>query len=140
MKWKRLFSISFTSPAVGIFCTGVMLGIFHFQPPIVVFILERLELVASDIRFQFRGTIKPGKDLVIAAIDEKSIDQLGRWPWPYTVQAELINRLRSYGARVITYDVVFSSSDTSGGIRNLNRIKAKMEAEGIGRGSPPPPS
>jgi len=135
LNWKRLFSISFTSPAVGIFCTGVMLGIFHFQPPIVVFILERLELVASDIRFQFRGPKKPGKDLVIAAIDEKSIDQLGRWPWPYTVQAELINRLRSYGARVITYDVVFSSSDTSGGIRNLNRIKTKMEAEGIGRGS-----
>lgn len=135
MSWERISKFSFNSTTMGLICTMLMIGVFYFQPPIIVFILERLELVASDIRFQFRGPIKPGKDVVIAAIDEKSIDQLGRWPWPYTVQAKLVNRLRSYGARVITYDVVFSSSDTSGGSENLKKIKAKMDAEGLGRGS-----
>jgi adenylate cyclase len=69
--------------------------------------------------------------VVIAAVDEKSIDQLGRWPWPYTVQAELVNRLTDYGARVITFDVVFSSSDTSGGIETLRKIKANMKTEEV---------
>src|SRR5688572_5277780 len=68
-----------------------------------------------DGRFRFRDHFEaprlPGPEVVIAAIDEKSIDTLGRWPWPYTVQAQLVDRLVQSGAAVIGYDVVFSSSD-----------------------------
>ena len=51
-----------------------------------------------------------------------------RWPWPYTVQAQLIRRLTSYGAAAIGYDVVFSSSDTSAGLDNLQTIQASLAA------------
>jgi hypothetical protein len=68
--------------------------------------------------------------VVIAAIDEQSVDELGRWPWPYTVQAQLIRRLTSYGAAAIGYDVVFSSSDTSAGPDNLQTIQASLAARG----------
>jgi adenylate cyclase len=67
---------------------------------------------------------------VIAAIDEKSIDTYGRWPWPYTVQARLVDRLTEYDAAVIGYDVVFSSSDTSAGVENLRAIKTRLTTEG----------
>jgi adenylate cyclase len=91
--------------------------------------LQRLELLASDLRFRIRGTHQPGPEVVIVAIDEKSIDQLGRWPWPYTVQARLVDQLVAYGAAVIGYDVVFSSSDTSAGIDTLRDLRAKLLAE-----------
>lgn len=92
--------------------------------------LQRLDLLMSDLRFRVRGPKQPGPEVVVAAIDEKSIDKLGRWPWPYTVQAQLVDRLTAYGAKVIGYDVVFSSSDTSAGIDNLRAIKERLLTSG----------
>src|SRR5712691_6047352 len=100
------------------------------QRPFVVAWLHRLELLASDLRFRVRGPMVAGPEVVIAAIDEQSVDELGRWPWPYTVQAQLLRRLTSYGAAAIGYDVVFSSSDTSAGLDNLQTIKASLAARG----------
>ena len=98
-------------------------------------VLHRLELLASDLRFRIRGPKSPGPEVVIAAIDEKSIDQLGRWPWPFTIQARLIDRLTQYGAAAIGYDVVFSSSDTSAGLDNLRVIKQKLTSSSIRPGA-----
>jgi adenylate cyclase len=103
---------------------------YQTQKPFVVAWLHRLELLASDLRFRVRGPMAPGPEVVIAAIDEQSIDELGRWPWPYTVQAQLIRRLTSYGAAAIGYDVVFSSSDTSAGLDNLQTIQASLATRG----------
>ena len=44
---------------------------------------------------------------VIVAIDDASIGQLGRWPWPRQIHANLINILAADGAKVIAYDVNF---------------------------------
>jgi adenylate cyclase len=107
---------------VGLVLTAIVWQLFVLNPVP----LQRLELLASDLRFRARGPRRPGSKVVIAAIDEKSIDQLGRWPWPYTVQARLVDRLVTYGAAVIGYDVVFSSSDTSAGVETLRAIKAKL--------------
>jgi len=110
---------------VGVLLTAVMLLTFAHEPAII----SRLELLLSDMRFLARGIKKPGDEIVIAAIDEKSIDQLGRWPWPFTVQAQLVDQLVAYGAQVITYDVIFSSSDTSGGIAKLRELKAQLTSD-----------
>ncbi|GIX46840.1 MAG: adenylate/guanylate cyclase domain-containing protein [Candidatus Tectimicrobiota bacterium] len=91
--------------------------------------LRRLELLAADWRFLLRGARPPAPEVVIAAIDEKSIDTLGRWPWPYTVQARLVDRLTAYGAAVIGYDVVFSSSDTSAGVTHLRQLRDWLRAQ-----------
>ena len=121
---KRLFQINSTT--VGLLLIGLMLLIFVGDSAII----QRLDLLISDIRFLARGPKKAAPDVVIAAIDEKSIDQLGRWPWPFTTQARLVDRLVSYGARVIAYDVVFSSSDISGGIESLKVLRSRMSADG----------
>ncbi|OGL60529.1 MAG: hypothetical protein A3J27_06425 [Candidatus Tectomicrobia bacterium RIFCSPLOWO2_12_FULL_69_37] len=121
--------LQINSTTVGLLLTAVMSLVFMTEPAII----QRMDLLISDLRFLARGRKKAAPDIVIATIDEKSIDQLGRWPWPYTVQAKLVDRLSSYGARVIAYDVVFSSSDTSGGGESLRALKAKLAA-----GSTPP--
>ena len=41
-----------------------------------------------------------------------------------------MNQLVSYGARVIGYDVVFSSSDTTAGIKNRREIKSRLNKSG----------
>ncbi len=45
--------------------------------------------------------------ITIVAIDDASITQLGRWPWPRNIHADLIKKLKAAGALVIGYDVNF---------------------------------
>ena len=111
---------------IGLLLTAVAVALAVSDP----LPLQRLELLASDWRFLARGPRPPAPQVVIAAIDEKSIDRLGRWPWPYTVQARLIDRLVAYGAAAIGYDVVFSSSDTSAGVERLRYIRDKLISKG----------
>jgi diguanylate cyclase (GGDEF)-like protein len=46
--------------------------------------------------------------VVLVAIDEQSLHDLGRWPWPRRTHAELIDRLVSAGARAVALDVAFA--------------------------------
>jgi adenylate cyclase len=61
------------------------------------------------------------------AIDEKSLDTLGRWPWPRTRIASLIDRLAAYGARVIAFDVTFSEPDESSGASVVADLSSRFE-------------
>ena len=91
----------------------------------------RLELLIQDIFYAKRGEIKTSGDVVIAAIDEKSIDMLGKWPWPRNVMADLIDGLTGYGVKVIGFDVVFSSPDSSSGTNRLLGLEKSLEDAGI---------
>jgi CHASE2 domain-containing sensor protein/signal transduction histidine kinase len=50
-------------------------------------------------------------DVVIVAIDEASIDAIGRWPWKRSVHATLLERLAAAQPRAIGLDIVFSEED-----------------------------
>ena len=50
-------------------------------------------------------------DVVIVDIDEKSIGEIGQFPWRRDVFANLIERLNQYGVSVITFDIFFSEKD-----------------------------
>jgi adenylate cyclase len=47
----------------------------------------------------------------IVDIDEASLRDLGQWPWPRSRVAELLQRLREYGAAAVAFDVLFSEPD-----------------------------
>jgi adenylate cyclase len=74
-------------------------------------VFEWAELKASDVRL-YRGTLpKPTGNVVIAAIDDKSIGELGRFPWPRRIEARLVDALLSYKAAVVGFDVAFTERD-----------------------------
>ncbi|MFA5073456.1 MAG: adenylate/guanylate cyclase domain-containing protein [Nitrospirota bacterium] len=72
---------------------------------------EVIEEKTLDMRFMLRGPIVPGPETVIAAIDEQSIQKLGRFPWPRSVWGRVVDRLSEEGATVIVFDVFFSESE-----------------------------
>jgi len=45
------------------------------------------------------------KRIVLLAIDDESISKVGRWPFPRTYYATMMDKLKSFGAKVISYDV-----------------------------------
>lgn len=52
-------------------------------------------------------------DVVIVAVDDASVAQVGRWPWPRAIHAALLDRLRAAGARAVALDIVFTEPDPS---------------------------
>lgn len=59
-------------------------------------------------------TRPPPSDIVIVAIDDASIDAIGRWPWPRTVHATLLERLSAARPRAIALDLVLSEPEPEG--------------------------
>jgi len=49
--------------------------------------------------------------VLIVDIDEQSLQQVGQWPWPRTILAQLVDKLREAGAAVVAFDVLFSEPD-----------------------------
>ena len=49
--------------------------------------------------------------IVIVAIDDRSLQTLGRWPWPRATHAALIDRLTQAGPRAVAYDVLFTEPE-----------------------------
>ncbi len=70
-------------------------------------VLTPFDPLLNDLVYQ---PMRPSGQVVIIAIDQKSLDQFGPWPWPRTVHAGLIERLAAYRPRVIAFDVLFSQS------------------------------
>jgi CHASE2 domain-containing sensor protein/two-component sensor histidine kinase len=50
-------------------------------------------------------------DVVIVSIDAQSLTELGRWPWPRSHHAQLIDQLQNAGAKVIGLDLILTESD-----------------------------
>ena len=61
--------------------------------------------------------------IVILDIDEKSLQEVARWPWPRDIMAELIEKLfGKYEVAIVAFDVVFAEADYSSGIRVLDQL------------------
>jgi adenylate cyclase len=110
---------------IGLGTLVVVISGYWLNPPA----LHRLEMLFQDVHFQMRGPLQAGPEVVIAAIDEKSIDELGRWPWSRKVMAQLVEKLVAHQVKVIAFDVVFSSPDESSGKQNLIKIRERLKGE-----------
>lgn len=61
-----------------------------------------------DLSFRLRGSIKHDERILIAAIDEKTLSELGRWPLKRSYYSKLLNSLSE--ASAIGFDIIFSES------------------------------
>ena len=84
-----------------------------------------LELETVDARFSIRGKEEPPRDVVVVAIDDKTFEDLNvRWPFPRSLHARLIDRLRKHGAHAIAYDVQFTEpSEPAEDLALLDSVK-----------------
>lgn len=71
--------------------------------------LKRLDFVLYDSLLPLQQ-ITMSEQLVIVAIDDASIQELGRWPWSRRHHAQLLDRLTDMGARAVGFDVLFSET------------------------------
>ena len=99
-------------------------GLFVLDPPL----LHAIELNWFDLRFRARGAVAPQPTVVLAAIDEKSIAAEGRWPWPRSRIAELVDALSDDGAKVIGFDITFTEPDENSQLALVDRLQRTVES------------
>lgn len=73
-----------------------------------------LEFFARDWLMRTRGPLSPPGEVVIAAIDEESIKRFGRFPWPRSVMARALERLREAHPRAVGLDVLYTDPSNAG--------------------------
>lgn len=61
----------------------------------------------------------PSDRVAVIAIDDESIANIGRWPWPRDRHAALIDKLADAGADAIGYTVLFLEPQTDPGLRYI---------------------
>jgi len=66
---------------------------------------------------------QPSDRIAIIAIDDQSIANIGRWPWPRDVQAQLIDQLTTAKAKTIVNTVFFFEPQTDRGLVYIRKIK-----------------
>jgi adenylate cyclase len=116
-QWLRVNPASLTLAAI-------LLGSVMFVIGVPIF--DFLELKSYDLRFVSRGPLSPLSSVVMAVIDEKSLDAEGRWPWPRAKLAALVDRLSSGAARVIAFDIGFSEPDENSQLMILDEVSKRV--------------
>jgi len=72
-------------------------------------LMRSLELHSVDARFSLRGTQEQPSDIVFVKVDDRTFSQLGvQWPFPRSLHARVIDRLRAAGAKTIAVDIQFT--------------------------------
>ncbi len=92
---------------ISVFITLISLSIYRLD----FFFFRLLELKAYDFLMSTRGVQPVSDKVVIISIDEKSLKQEGRWPWPRTRLAKLVDRLVENNVSVIGIDLLFPEKD-----------------------------
>lgn len=114
---------------------GILLTLFTMwvQTTDVVLVrnlITRLESIGYDL--QLKSTImthplKPDPTVVIVDIDDKSLKEVGRWPWSRSKVAELVKALNDQGAVVIAFDIFFAESQDNIITVLLDRLKQEND-------------
>jgi eukaryotic-like serine/threonine-protein kinase len=89
-------------------------------------VFESLGRIIYSVQMRMDLPRSPGPNIIsIVNIDDKSVKQLGPWPWPRQVIAEMLSILKNNGAKFIALDFLFSEKERNEG---LNEIRALQRA------------
>ncbi len=94
--------------------------------------LQLLEYKSYDLRARLRAK-KPQAPIVVVAIDDASIERLGRWPWPRGYMAELTAQIASCEPALIGTNILYTEADKNSGLDELKALRETVAKLG---GSP----
>ncbi|WP_151705259.1 CHASE2 domain-containing protein [Nitrincola alkalilacustris] len=103
---------------------GHVLAFYHIEA------LTRLDTWSYDQRLKLTATPDPEPVVVIVDIDESSLQQVARWPWPRHILAAMLDELfERQQAALVVFDVVFAEKDESSGLPVLEALAERELSE-----------
>lgn len=73
-------------------------------------VLQQMEDRASDFAWRIMANHETERRVIVVDIDDRSLREIGPWPWPRSVQARLLDQIAAAGARQQILDIVFTDS------------------------------
>ncbi len=105
---------------IGLLSAAVVIALYLVGTPF----LELMELKSRDALFRLRPPVSMASSkVVVVAVGERSLDQAGRWPWPRTLTARLVEGIMASGAGALGLDLGFFEPD------NRLALRAVMELQ-----------
>ena len=101
----------------------LVFALLHASGVLRVGLLQRLDDIIYDTRL--RATMPQTLDerIVIVDIDEKSLAEVGRWPWSRNKVASLAEELLDQQkVALLGFDIVFAEPDESSGLKRLKQL------------------
>jgi adenylate cyclase len=101
---------------VGLVLTGLhLLDVLWARKGSQLPVISRIEHAAQDyVMTTLRGARAPSGDVVIVAIDERSIEAEGVWPWSRARMALLVDKLAAAGVKGAAFDIFWGDADVQG--------------------------
>lgn len=96
-----------------------------------VALVPELDRLVYDMGVRATGR-SPADKVVVIAIDDQSIQNIGRWPWPRDVHAKMFEVLAAAKARVVGTTVLFTEPQIDPGLDYVNKLSQLFDA------APPP--
>ncbi|MFQ5926888.1 MAG: CHASE2 domain-containing protein [Terriglobia bacterium] len=118
-KYSFFISLGITLLGIGVY-TAAYLGEYGWAP---LSFIRSVELKTYDTRFQIRGLAQPSPEIVIVAIDQKTLDDLGAWPFSRIHYVRLLDNLLADGAKVVGFDINFPKPDEKSGLQAVQRAR-----------------
>lgn len=86
-------------------------------------LIQSLERKAYDVGVSATDRT-PSPRIAIIAIDQQSIDNIGRWPWPRDVHARMIDKLAQAQSKVVGTTIFFAEPQIDPGLAYINKLLA----------------
>ncbi|MES2945709.1 MAG: adenylate/guanylate cyclase domain-containing protein [Pseudomonadota bacterium] len=110
-------------PRIAVTLIPLVFALLHASGALRIGVLQRLDDIIYDARL--RSTMPQTLDerIVIVDIDEKSLAEVGRWPWSRNRLASLAEELLDQQkVAILGFDVVFAEADESSGLKRLKQL------------------
>ncbi len=89
-------------------------------------LIARLDDIIYDARLRMTMPGRGDPGIVILDVDEKSLGELGRWPWSRNLMARLMDKLfDDYQVALVAFDVIWAERDSSSGVDTLDALAQK---------------
>ena len=101
----------------------MLFALLHASGVLPIGVLQRLDDIIYDARLRATMPRTLDERIVIVDLDEKSLAEVGRWPWGRNRMAELVDELFDrQKIALVGFDIVFAEPDESSGLKRLRQL------------------
>ena len=100
---------------------GLVIALIFFALSIATGLFKGLETKAYDWGVQATSK-QPSDKVAVIAIDEQSLANIGRWPWPRDIHAAMIDKLTAAKAQVIGNTIFYFEPQQDPGLQYITKL------------------
>lgn len=110
-------------PRIAITLVPLLFALAHAMGALPIGVVQRLDAIVYDARLRATMPRTLDERIVIVDIDEKSLAEVGRWPWSRNRLAQLVDELFDrQQVALLGFDVLFAEADDSSGLQRLRQL------------------